>query len=88
MEKKIIEEKTIKILSEIIEDPEVTNKITSDTNILNDIGLSSLQMMRFILAIEDEFGIVVEFGSFSPQSLSSLSAFSKFVSEEIILQQQ
>ena len=45
------------ILSEQLEiDPE---KITMDTNIMEDLGADSLDVVELIMALESEFGIMI-----------------------------
>ena len=50
-------EKVRDILSEQLEiDPE---KITMDTNIMEDLGADSLDVVELIMALESEFGIMI-----------------------------
>lgn len=50
-------EKLRTILAEQLELDE--DDITLDTNILDDLGADSLDVVEMIMALEDEFGIVI-----------------------------
>lgn len=50
-------EKVRNILEEYIDVPK--EQITMETNLLNDLGLSSLDVVNMIVAFEDEFGIEI-----------------------------
>ncbi|MFD2876795.1 phosphopantetheine-binding protein [Paenibacillus rhizoplanae] len=51
----------VRILSEIKNNPELLLTATEATDIVNEVGLDSLQMINFILRIEDEFEIEFDF---------------------------
>ena len=50
-------EKIRNILEEYVDVPK--EEITMDTNLLNDLGLSSLDVVNIIVAFEDEFEIEI-----------------------------
>ena len=50
-------EKTMEILSEFIDDDET--EITMDSALVDDLGLSSLEVINIVANFEDEFGIEV-----------------------------
>lgn len=50
-------EKVRNILEEYVDVPK--EQITMETNLLNDLGLSSLDVVNMIVAFEDEFGIEI-----------------------------
>ena len=50
-------EKTVEILKEYIDNDEI--KITKDSALVDDLGLSSLEVINIVAAFEDEFGIEV-----------------------------
>jgi acyl carrier protein len=53
-------EKLIEIFKNIITDSKVDiNSITPKTNIFEDLGLNSIGIMYMVLAIEDEFNILM-----------------------------
>ncbi|MGN0376826.1 MAG: acyl carrier protein [Suilimivivens sp.] len=50
-------EKVRNILEEYVDVPK--EQIIMETNLLNDLGLSSLDVVNIIVAFEDEFGIEI-----------------------------
>ena len=50
-------DKTVEILKEYIDNDEV--EITRDSALVDDLGLSSLEVINIVAAFEDEFGIEV-----------------------------
>jgi acyl carrier protein len=72
-------EKVIQILAEVKNDPALVEKSGENTDIINEIGLDSLQMINFALRVEDEFGIVIDFEAFDFDLLLSLKSFCDFL---------
>jgi acyl carrier protein len=73
-------EQTIKtILGEIIENPNKALEFKSDTNIISDVGLDSLKLINFILKVEEELNIYIDFDSFTHDDLTSIEKFSNFL---------
>ena len=50
-------ERIRKALAEQLEIPE--DKISMDTNIIDDLGADSLDVVELIMSLEDEFGIAI-----------------------------
>ncbi len=50
-------DKTVEILKEYIDNDEI--EITRDSALVDDLGLSSLEVINIVAAFEDEFGIEV-----------------------------
>ncbi len=75
-----MEEKIIQILAEVKGDQELTDNTSIGTAIMDDIGLDSLQMINFMLRIEDEFGIEIDFEKFDLSDLGTISSFSNYIS--------
>lgn len=46
--------------------------VTPETNLLMDLGVDSLLLVEFLLRVETELGIPVDFGSLNYQDLASL----------------
>jgi acyl carrier protein len=57
----------------------VTTPIAADQN-LNDAGLTSLDMVNLMLAIEDEFGIEIPQRQMTPANFRSIAAIELLVS--------
>lgn len=78
-----MEEKIIKLISEVKEDESLVSAIYKDTNIIDDIGLDSLQMINFMLRIEEETGVEIDFDIFDFSNLSSVQTFAEYLEERI-----
>jgi acyl carrier protein len=76
---KVMKEKIQKILSEVKDTP-VTLMISDDTDIINDIGLDSLQMVAFMLKLEEELDIEIDFDNLDFSDLTSVSSLCNFLS--------
>jgi acyl carrier protein len=50
-----------------------------DVDIINDIGLDSLQIISFLLRLEDELNIEIDFEAFNYNHLRSLDNFCGFL---------
>lgn len=55
-----MKEKLASILTEILDETITPNDIQEDTNLTTDLGMTSLNMMYFILEIENVFGVEVD----------------------------
>jgi acyl carrier protein len=75
-----MEEKIIQILAEIKNDKDIVTRASKETSIIDDIGLDSLQMINFLLRIEDEFAIEFDFEQFNLSNLSSIQGLSHYIS--------
>lgn len=74
-----IEETIKELLAQTIEDDSKAASWNSDTDIINDIGIDSLQMVRFLLALEDRLGITVDYDQLSFDDFSSIRALADFI---------
>lgn len=73
--------KIIEIIAEIKEDPSLINKLNESSDLTHDAGMDSLNIINFILRIEEEFDIEVDFDHFSLEHLQSVQKFSQFIHE-------
>lgn len=55
-----MKEKLASILTEILDNPITPDDIQEETNLTTDLGMTSLNMMYFILEIENVFGVEVD----------------------------
>jgi len=76
-------EKVINLLAEITEDSTLPTRVNADTSIIHDIGLDSLQLITFILTVEDEFAIEIDFEGFDLDHFASISVFCDFINKTI-----
>lgn len=72
-------EKIIKILVEVKEGKLQIEGLSGGSSIINDVGLDSLQMINFMLKVEEEFGIIIDFDNFDFSNLDSIQTFSDYI---------
>jgi len=73
-------DKIADILCTIKEDqPELRHSLSPETNLNNDIGLDSLQMIQFMLQVEDQLNVAIDYDEFDYEHLQSIEAFIHFV---------
>lgn len=78
----MIKEKIASILSEILETEVTVTTIKEGTNLTSDLGLTSLDMMYFILEIENTFGIEIDLEKFDLSTFFEYQKLKKFIEEE------
>lgn len=71
-----------KILSEVKDTPVGGIALSDDTDIINDIGLDSLQMVTFMLKLEEELGIQIDFDNLDFSTLMSVGSLCDFLSKQ------
>ncbi|MGW4911711.1 acyl carrier protein [Streptomyces sp. NPDC004270] len=54
--------------------------VKPETSIISDLGLDSLQMIEFLLTVEDSLQVELDFESMDMDCLESVDAFCRFVS--------
>ena len=69
----------MQILVEIKNDPDLAARINPGTDIINELGLDSLQMINLALRVEDEFQITIDFETFDFDTLLSVQSFWEFI---------
>lgn len=73
-------DKLVDILCSIKEDqPELRQSLSLETDLNNDIGLDSLQMIQFMLKVEDQLNVVIDYDNFDYEHLQSIQAFISFL---------
>ena len=71
-----------KILSEVKETPIETITLSDDMDIINDIGLDSLQMVTFMLKLEEDLDIQIDFDNLDFSTLLSVDSLCDFLSKQ------
>lgn len=71
-----------KILSEVKDIPVASITLSDDTDIINDIGLDSLQMVTFMLKLEEALDIQIDFDSLDFSTLMSVGSLCNFLSKQ------
>ena len=73
-----LERKLIGILVEVKE-TEVAEEYSEDSKIIDDIGLDSLEMINFVLRVEDEFNVEINFDEFDFSYMEDIKTFANFI---------
>lgn len=55
--------------------------IDEQANLIDDIGLDSLQLINFLLSVEDEFNIEIDFDNLDFKHLQTITAFCEFINQ-------
>ena len=79
---KQMQETIQKILSEVKDTPIATINLSDETDIINDIGLDSLQMVTFMLKLEEELDIQIDFDNLDFTTLMSVRSLCDFLSKQ------
>ena len=70
----------VEILCSIKEDqPELRQSLSPEMNLNNDIGLDSLQMIQFMLKVEEQLNVVIDYDQFDYEHLQSIGTFIAFL---------
>lgn len=56
-----MEQKIKNLLAKVIEDDSQIENWNANTSILNDVGLDSLQLIQFLLTLEEELGVEFDY---------------------------
>ncbi|MCY9590026.1 acyl carrier protein [Paenibacillus chitinolyticus] len=73
-------DKIVDILCAIKEDqPELRHSLSPSTDLNNDIGLDSLQMIQFMLKVEEQLNVAIDYDQFDYEHLESIEAFISFL---------
>lgn len=67
------------VLAQTMEVEAVPDSWTSDTDLINDIGIDSLQIVQFMLALEDRLGISIDYEELTFDDFSSIRALASFL---------
>jgi acyl carrier protein len=74
-----MKEKIRSILGEILIDVAVPTEINNTYNLIEDLGFTSLDMMQFILRLEDEFEIEIDIDTFDFSIFNSVARIESFI---------
>ncbi|MGZ7443504.1 acyl carrier protein [Paenibacillus sp. TH7-28] len=81
-----MQQKIIAIIAEVKEDPELIRSLDGSSDLMLDAALDSLQIINFILRVEDEFNVEIDFDSFEQEHLKSVETFSNYIAELVRVQ--
>jgi acyl carrier protein len=68
-----------KLLVSVTNNSSLIEKLIGTSDLINEVGLDSIQMINFILLIEDEFGIEIDFENFNVDNLKSLDILCGYI---------
>jgi acyl carrier protein len=74
-------EKIIEVICKVTESPHLKNSVNKNSNIINDIGIDSLQMIAFMLHLEEAFDIEINFEVLNISDLKTIENLAKFIME-------
>lgn len=73
--------KISKILGEILGHTISQSQLTDDTDLIDDLGLNSLDFLQFILKIENEFDIEIDIEKLEIRYFKKLIQLEEFINE-------
>ena len=73
----IMKKKIKSILGEVKENPDFAVNLSDDADIVNEVGLDSLQLVTFLFKLEEAFDIEIDFENFDYADLSSINRLSE-----------
>ncbi|WP_051666367.1 acyl carrier protein [Pedobacter sp. R20-19] len=71
------------ILETVTENPGSAQEFSDDANIITDIALDSVQMIEFMLEIEENFGIEINFDEIDFSHLTSIRILADYLMTQI-----
>jgi acyl carrier protein len=71
--------RVITVVQQVFEDRLITRPVAAD-DILIDIGLTSLDIVRLVLLVETEFDLMLPISEITPANFRSISTISRLVS--------
>ena len=69
----------VQILCQIKEDPSLRERLVLETDLNNEVGLDSLQMLNFMVKVEEELKIEIDYDEFDYLHLRSIGTFIDFL---------
>ncbi len=72
------------ILSDVLSRDIPAASLTEETNLIDDIGLNSLDFLQFILGLENEFDVEIDIGKLDLKYFKKLGLLNTFIDETIV----
>ncbi|CAM4456209.1 acyl carrier protein [Paenibacillus endophyticus] len=72
-------DKIKEILAKVKEDENLTDSLQPNSDLINEVGLDSLQMIGFILEVEETFLVEIDYENFDLKHLNSIETFMSFL---------
>ena len=73
-----VENRVTRVLAQVRTDLDVAG-MTVDADLIDEYGMDSLQMISFLLAVEDEFGIELDYENLDLADLRSVRQFAAYI---------
>jgi acyl carrier protein len=67
------------LLAEVLGDPQLAATIGDEADIVVELGLDSIQMINFLLRVEDALNVELDFENLDLSHLSSVRGFCEFI---------
>ncbi|SYX85741.1 acyl carrier protein [Paenibacillus alvei] len=71
--------KLARMVGEVKEDASWELKLTPGTNLIDEVGLDSLQLIQLMLKVEEQFNVQMDFERFDYEHLQTTRAFLGFL---------
>jgi acyl carrier protein len=75
----LIEDRVKVVLAKVLDNGTTADEIGAEADLVEQYGLDSLQTITFLLAIEDEFDLELDYPQLQLDDLRSVRQFSGFV---------
>lgn len=73
-----LEERIFTAVQQLLQERSISRSVCSDDN-LSEVGLTSLDLVRLVLLVEDEFDLVLPISDITPANFRSISTISRLV---------
>lgn len=67
------------LLANVLRDTDAAPSVNDEDDVVNDLGLDSIQMVAFLLEVEQRFDVQLDFESLDIAKLGSVKEFARFV---------
>ncbi|MFD3732237.1 acyl carrier protein [Streptomyces sp. NPDC058632] len=82
-----LESRVRNVLVEVLEGKALPEQITTDADMVRDLGLDSLQAIQFLLRVEDEFDVELDYENLRLDHLRSVRFFTTEVLTRLVREQ-
>ncbi|MFE4368276.1 acyl carrier protein [Streptomyces sp. NPDC056835] len=79
-----VEIRVKKVLADIFKGKLEEHEISTDADMVEELGLDSLQAIEFLLRVEEEFDVELEYENLSLQHLCSVRQFSSEIVQPLL----
>src|ERR1700748_1777773 len=76
-------ERIKKVIAAVLENPGLETSLSDDADLITDVGLDSLQMIEFMLQIEQEFDTEIDLETLNFDHMRSIHQFGSFLAIQL-----